>query len=232
MGVFFCFLCGVNMGNSASDFENAQPIQLDAGSALDVFGRSYCSDHPRDLCMKEKSFSFSGDDFYINDNETNNPVFKIKGKTMSLSDKKTLYDVHGSKIGMIKEKHLTLHRRMYIVDNNDMVRVIVRKSSYFQLAAAADAWILKKPLPLDKVNKDETKSRPADINMGGNWRAKNFVFVKQGQVIGKTQRKGLTMRGVLAGKDTYFIHVPSFVDAALLTLLAVCLDEVFRDDQA
>lgn len=220
------------MGNSSSDFENAHPVHLTHDTAFHIFGHEYCSSQPRDLAMKEKMMSFSGDDFSIKDRETEAPVFKIKGKTFSMRDKKKLFDLHGNVIGVIKEKRLTMHRRMYILDTNDNVLVVVRKSHYFQLAAAADAWILRKPVPLDHINKEETKSRPPDICMGGNWRSKNFVFVRNEDkaVIGKTQRSGLNARNILGGKDTYFISVPPYVDAAFLTLLSVTLDEIFRDD--
>merc|ERR1719262_2083969 len=144
------------MGNSASEFANAEPVQLTRNNAFTVFGEEYCYDRPLDLVMKEKIFSFSGDDFSINDAQTQQPMFRIKGKAFSFRDKKKIVDLQGRTIGQIKEKHLTAHKRMYIMDTNEKIRVVVRKAAHFQLSARAEAWILNTPLSLDDMNKEET----------------------------------------------------------------------------
>ena len=219
------------MGNSASDFEHAQFAQLGPQTAINIFGIGNCFQHQRDYVMKEKILSLSGDDFAIEDENGNPSGYKISGKVFSLSDKKKLLDGYGNTIGQVREKIMTLHKRMYLVDADGLVRVVLRRAHFFQLAAAAEGWVLQHPVPVDKIDKSETKSRPADFRMGGNWRAKNFICVNsENQVIVKTQRKGLNVSNIVFGKQTYIVSVPAFVDSAFCILLCCALDEMYRDD--
>lgn len=69
----------------------------------------------RTFLIKEKVLSLSGDSFDIKtrDGET---MFKVQGKTFTISGRKTLLDVQGRPLLTIRKKHLSLHGSYYADD--------------------------------------------------------------------------------------------------------------------
>lgn len=223
------------MGTSSSQFKDAKLAELDASSAVVAFrdaegGAPHAHGHAKEYKMTENLMSLSGDSFAIKD-EHDRTCFKVEGKVLTLRARKKLFDAEGQQLGFMVAKRLSMHGRTYVCDAQERVVAVARKAHLFQMSAAAEVWVLREPMHLDKVNKHETAGRPADIRMGGNWRAKNFLFAgKDDAVLGKVQRSGMNARNLLGGADTYFLEVAAHVDAALLVLLVVVCDELFRDE--
>ena len=62
-----------------------------------AFDQRFAFPTPVTLLLKEKIFSFSGDDFKITD-IYGNPYFLIKGKVWTMHQRKSFYDLYGAKI--------------------------------------------------------------------------------------------------------------------------------------
>lgn len=67
-----------------------------------VIGRNYLSQHPTDLVISSKILSLGDDDFGV-------------------------HDVNGTLIFKIKGKHLTMHDRRYLKDANDNILVTLHE---------------------------------------------------------------------------------------------------------
>lgn len=73
----------------------AQPIA--------VIGPQYLAPYPVDLTVTEKTFSLTDGDYAVTD-VNGNIVFKIKGKLLSLRDKRTLVDAAGNVLITMRQK--------------------------------------------------------------------------------------------------------------------------------
>lgn len=61
-----------------------------------VIGEQHVFDDVRYFMLKEKVFSWSGDDFEIMELSTKTPMYKISGKALSVREKKELLDMDGN----------------------------------------------------------------------------------------------------------------------------------------
>jgi uncharacterized protein YxjI len=219
------------MGNSVSDYDKAPFAKLSGDAPLNVFGIQYCRDHPMVLLMREKIISFSGDDYTVL-TDKGTVLFKVDGKVFSLHNRKKFVDNEGNMVGEVLHKKISPHCRMYILDKEGKVRVVVRKARFLQFSSCAEAWILQKPVDPSNIDKSETSSRPPDLRMGGDWRAKNFLFMNSADhVMCRVERTAMNLRNLIWGKDTYALEVPPYIDLALISLLGVCLDDMFREEE-
>eukprot|EP00005_Dracoamoeba_jomungandri_P005255 CAMPEP_0174251406 /NCGR_PEP_ID=MMETSP0439-20130205/1237_1 /TAXON_ID=0 /ORGANISM="Stereomyxa ramosa, Strain Chinc5" /LENGTH=221 /DNA_ID=CAMNT_0015331705 /DNA_START=44 /DNA_END=709 /DNA_ORIENTATION=+ len=220
------------MGNTQETFENCQFVELDKPMHVMGFDK-HIHDKPKHFRLKEKIFSFTGDDFTILD-EQENVCFKMEGKVFSLRQRKELLDSSGEKLGMIKHKALTMHKRIYVLNNNQEVVMVAKRRHFFQFTVEVDVWILRNPLTMDSMNKNETDNREPDIQIEGNWRAKNLLMHPPGDTsacYAKVQRHGFNARNLVWGKDTYALSVAPLVDCAACVMLVVVLDEMYRDEE-
>jgi hypothetical protein len=63
--------------------------------------------------LKQKMFSFSGDDFAIKNN-LEEEIFKVKGKALSVRDKMHVTDAAGKKVAVLQRKLLAMRATFYI----------------------------------------------------------------------------------------------------------------------
>ena len=70
--------------------------------------------YPVQFKLKEKIWSWSGDDFKITETSSGATWFKVKGKTISLSDKKEFLDAHGNVIATMRESFFRIMNKMTI----------------------------------------------------------------------------------------------------------------------
>lgn len=78
----------------------------------------FCLPRAVQLKIKEKMFSFSGDDFKIADPSDGTIYFRCAGKAFSLRDKKTLLDNMGQPVLNMKEGLLTFTDKFTIYAGN------------------------------------------------------------------------------------------------------------------
>lgn len=81
---------------------------------ITVLNPQFVMAQPVQFKLKEKMFSWSGDDFKIMEATTGATWFKIKGKTFSLSDKKEFLDAQGNTIATMKESIFRIMKKMTI----------------------------------------------------------------------------------------------------------------------
>lgn len=68
-----------------------------------VVGQQYCAPYPVDLTVKKKALSLSDGDFSVLD-VNGNAVFMVKGKLLSLRDRRVLVDAAGNPIISMQQK--------------------------------------------------------------------------------------------------------------------------------
>ena len=69
------------------------------------------------LKLREKVFTWSGDDFKIKEINTGATWFKVKGKAFSFRDRKEFFDAHGNVLATMTQTPLSLRGRMKVVGN-------------------------------------------------------------------------------------------------------------------
>ena len=211
------------MGNTNSDFKNAQLSSIPPEQKLQVFGEQYCNKQPVSMTAIEQFSSFPREQFKILDSK-GELMYKMEGLVFSTRDKKKLYDRTGHCVGAIKHKLFSARHQLNIFDNRGSRVAVVRRSGCLQFSVKVKCWIKRNG---ESIN----THRVPDIIMTGDWRTKNLIFTNAyGQVIAKVQRRTSNLRNVL-GKQTYECIVASNVDNSFIAILIVCLDEIYQHNR-
>jgi uncharacterized protein YxjI len=117
--------------------------QLQSSPQLGIFPQ-FCAQQQMTLVMKEKVFSFSGDDFSVKD-QFGNVVIRCEGKALSWSDKKRAFPCHtrdvcavltrpttefsdaaGNHLFDLKNKHFHIHKTLEAEDPAGNVLMTVK----------------------------------------------------------------------------------------------------------
>ena len=211
------------MGNTNSDFKNAQLSSIPPEQKLQVFGEQYCNKQPVSMTAIEQFSSFPREQFKILDSK-GELMYKMEGLVFSTRDKKKLYDRTGHCVGAINHKLFCARHILNIFDNRGSKVAVVRRSGCLQFSVKVKCWIKRNG---ESIN----THRVPDIIMTGDWRTKNLIFTNAyGQVIAKVQRRTSNLRNVL-GKQTYECIVASNVDNSFIAILIVCLDEIYQHNR-
>jgi len=170
---------------------------------------------PTTLVFKEKKgLTLTGDSGKVLDKD-GNVVFEVDAHAMTMSERRTLKDASGAKIGQVRKKKTPgLHAACYIGTMDDEKKCMVKvKGMLNPIKCDADIYIG------DEVVGEAT----------GNWRAKTFTVTMGGnQVATVTRKTGIT--GHLFDADSYFIEVADGLDTAFASMVVIALDELYHDD--
>lgn len=166
------------------------------------------------LILREKVMSLSGDSFDIT-MANGQPIFRIQGKVMSISGRKSVYDMQGNHLFDIVKEHLHIHATYAAVDPSGK-KLLEVKSSFALLGSKAKATFTN-------VSNHAQES----LMMKGNWfdSAADIVDEKTNFVVGRIDRKLLSGRDLLFGQQTYALTVAPNVDLALMVAMCICMDE-------
>ncbi|KAK1756773.1 tubby C-terminal-like domain-containing protein [Echria macrotheca] len=166
------------------------------------------------LILREKVLSLSGDSFDIT-LQNGQPILKVQGKVMSISGRKSVYDMAGTHLFDIVKEHLHIHATYAAVDPNGR-KMLEVKSSFALLGSKATATFTN-------ASNGATES----LKMKGNWfdSAADIVDERTGFVVGRIDRKLLSGRDLLFGQQTYALTVAPNVDLALMVAMCICMDE-------
>merc|ERR1712025_1006316 len=188
----------LNMGCAGSKFDELPVLGHPSGLRILPSYESYLRENHTVLKLREKIFSWSGDDCSVKDME-DRKWFKIEGSALSMTNKRTMTDPEGRVIAGYRKKLLSLHATAYItleVNGETMVFATIRRK--MQLTPGAKIFIHNPPVKLDDVT---TEGLTADIHVAGD---------KIAQVVRKIK--------MLMANDTYFLNIGPRVDIAFIVM--------------
>ncbi|KAL3799597.1 hypothetical protein ACHAW5_006579 [Stephanodiscus triporus] len=147
---------------------------------------------PTTLVLKEKKgLSLSGDSGKIND-ANGNLMFKIDANLLTISERRTLEDASGTKIGTVRVKKTPgLHMTYYLGTMSDDKKCAVKMKGLMN-PTKCDADIYHGDTVIGEAS--------------GNWRAKSFTISLGGRQAAKVSRKTGLMGRVLDA-DSYIIEI-------------------------
>ncbi|KAM7196208.1 Tubby C-terminal-like domain containing protein [Rhypophila sp. PSN 637] len=166
------------------------------------------------IVLREKVMSLTGDSFEIK-MQNGHPLFRVEGKVLSISGRKTLTDMSGRKLFDIVKEHLHIHTTFAVEDASGR-KIMTVKSGFALLGSKATATFTTPRTGQQEV-----------LKMKGNWfdSAADIVDERIGAVVGRIDRKLLSGRDLLFGQQTYALTVAPNVDMALMVALCICMDE-------
>jgi len=182
----------------------------------------FCLPRPVQLRIREKMWTFSGDDFSISDPSDGTVYFKCAGRAFSIRDKKTLLDNMGQPVLNMKEALMSFTDKFTVYAGSSSDRMICKFHTEFTFLKAK----------ISAQFGDVLNGQARYVVLKGDWASKTAVFYlgepKQGGVpIGKVYRP-LTGRAFF-GADEYIIEIAPGVDISLLVIMCIALDEHKRD---
>jgi len=221
------------MGCAQSAYQDMPVTGSDDRMVLVPGGERFVSDQQVTLKLKEKLWSFSGDDFTIKDvNDVE--WFKIEGTVMSMSGKAKLLDIQGQEVCNYRKKMLSLHATAYIsapekTEGQTMVLATIKRRGMMSFDASAEIFIHQPPVSLDSVS---TEGMVPAITVEGDMIGKNFDFMKGTNrdnpvKIGQVNRKFK----MLSERNSYYITIGTNVDIAFIMMAAYAIDELFNDNK-
>lgn len=77
------------------------------------------------IVLREKVMSLTGDSFEIK-MQSGQPLFRVEGKVMSISGRKTLTDLNGNKLFDIVKEHLHIHTTFAVEDPRGKKLMVVK----------------------------------------------------------------------------------------------------------
>ncbi|KAF8313806.1 hypothetical protein DL93DRAFT_2097533 [Clavulina sp. PMI_390] len=150
------------------------------------------------------------------------PAFKVRGKVMSWSQRKTLTDLStGLPILQVSKERLHLHPTFAVKDTEERELMRIKNALFQFIGCKATATFVS------------TLGKNESINIEGNWldRKVDLSINNTGQRAGRIMRKIMTMRNVFGGASTYTLQVAPGVDVAMMITLCVAIDMKNLDDE-
>ncbi|KAH7672547.1 LURP-one-related protein [Dioscorea alata] len=187
-----------------------------------VVGQQYCAPYPVDLTVKKKALSLSDGDFSVLD-VNGNVVFMVKGKLLSLRDRRVLVDAAGNPIISMQQKMISMHRRWQVFrgDSSDEKDLLfsAKKSSMIQFKTQLDVFLAS-----------NTTEHTCDFKIKGSYfeRACTIYLGESSAIVAQMSRK-YTVTNIVLGKDTFGVTVYPNIDYAFIVSLVIILDEINKD---
>ncbi|KAK4478408.1 hypothetical protein RD792_013877 [Penstemon davidsonii] len=207
-------------GGSSYPYPAAPP--LPPTQVAPVISPQFCVGYPVDLTIARKMMTLSECNFGVTD-LNGNLMFKVKGKLLSLHDRRVLYDAADNPLITFRQKLLSAHRRWHVfrgesTDSKDLL-FTVRKSSLLQITTKLDVFLAS-----------NTKENACDFKIEGSWFERSCViYAGDSNSIIAQMKKKHTVQSVLLGKDTFGVTVYPNVDYAFIVALIVILEEINAD---
>ncbi|KAI8725510.1 hypothetical protein NCS52_00122300 [Fusarium sp. LHS14.1] len=165
------------------------------------------------LVLKEKVLSLTGDSFDIK-LANGQPILKVEGKMLSISGRKSVYDMQGNHLFDIVKKLLNIHTTFHVESPQGQVLMEV-KSSFKLLGSKATATFTS------------ADGKQDVLEMKGGWLdyAADIMDKTTGTAVARIDRKLLSGKDIFFGQQTYALVVAPNVDMALMAALCICMDE-------
>ncbi|KAK7433288.1 hypothetical protein QQZ08_000226 [Neonectria magnoliae] len=164
------------------------------------------------LILREKVLSLTGDSFEIK-LANGTPVLRVQGKVMSISGRKSLFDMAGNHLFDIVKEHLHIHTT-FAVETPQGQKIMEVKSGFKRDPGATATFT-------------SSNGTAEILTMKGNWVDYSAEIHDQASnaLVGRIDRKVLSGRDLLFGQQTYALTVAPNVDMALMAALCICMDE-------
>lgn len=176
-----------------------------------------------EFAVKEKIFSLSGDSFDIVNVTTNETMFKVDGKLLSIRDSKKLLDAENHGIFKMTEKPLSIRDRMHIKDLRTGNKLTMRKKSYIHMPVVGGRTVY--------VWDGEKDDGDPMLEIHGDLLRKDFVITDKlhNRDAAAVKRHFLNPTSLITGRDKYSVRVNPGYDTSLMIFLAISVDEYFHD---
>ncbi|CAH1446026.1 unnamed protein product [Lactuca virosa] len=184
-----------------------------------VVSPHFLAPHPVDLTIVRKLLSLSDGNFAVTD-ANGNVMFKVKGKHLSLRDRRVLLDAAGNPILSFQKKLLGVHNRWVVFrgDSSDAKDIIftAKQSSLIQFKTSLDVFLGFKE-----------KENVCDYKVKGSWFDRSCtIYAGETTTIVAQMHKKHTVQSIALGKDTFYVTVYPNVDYAFIVALVVILHEI------
>ncbi|XP_062166868.1 protein LURP-one-related 15-like [Alnus glutinosa] len=199
------------------------PSGTQFASPVPIIGPQYCAPYPVDLAIVRKVLTISDGNFVVTD-VNGTVVFKVKGKILTIRDRRVLLDGAGNPIVTLRQKIMSAHDRWQVfrgesVKESDLI-FTVKRSSILQLKAKLHVFLA-----------NNTKEDVCDFKVEGSWLERSCViYAGESSSIIAQMHKKLTVKSVLIGKDNFSVTIYPSVDYAFIVALVVILDGINHDD--
>ncbi|CAH1446025.1 unnamed protein product [Lactuca virosa] len=184
-----------------------------------VVGPHFLAPYPVDLTIVRKLLSLSDGNFAVTD-VNGSVMFKVKGKHLSLRDRRVLLDAAGNPILSFQKKLLSVHNRWVVFrgDSSDAKDIIfsAKQSSLIQFKTSLDVFL--------GFNE---KENVCDYKVKGSWFDRSCtIYAGETTTIVAQMHKKHTVQSIALGKDTFSVTVYPNVDYAFIVALVVILHEI------
>jgi len=167
---------------------------------------------PITLVLKEKILSWSGEDIYIND-INGVPVFRLAGKVMSISKRKSFSDAAGNLLFTLRQEIFSIMRHYYAEGPQDE-RFLEVKGKFSVLHKKFEASFV-----------DSATHEKIELAMKGDlWDYRSEIKMGE-QVVAVIDRQILNKRDLLFNRDTYAVTIAPGFDITVAMAMAISLDE-------
>ncbi|KAL3617423.1 hypothetical protein CASFOL_037744 [Castilleja foliolosa] len=182
-----------------------------------VISPQFCAGNPVHLTIVRKMMNLSEGNFGVTD-VNGNLMFKVKGKLLSLHDRRVLLDAAGKPIITFQQRILSAHKRWVAfrgesTDENDLL-FSVKKSSVIQMKRKLDVFLAT-----------NTEERVCDFKIEGHWSSCVIYAGNTNNVIAE-MHGNKSVGSVVFGKDKFGVTVYPNVDYAFIVALVVLLAEI------
>ncbi|KAF8313804.1 hypothetical protein DL93DRAFT_2058725 [Clavulina sp. PMI_390] len=190
----------------------------------------YIAQQTETFILREKILTISGDEFDIMrapllpNGELGEPypAFKVKGKVMSWSQRKTLSDLNtGLPLLQVTKEYLHIHSTFVVKDPEDKELMRVKNAIFKFIGSKATATFMS------------STGKEMSITIEGGWLDRKVDIVENttGQRVARITRKVMTLRNVFGGASTYTLQVAPGADIAIMIALCVAMDMKRAEDE-
>jgi len=154
--------------------------------------------------MKQRLWTL-GDQFVIKD-ESQRPVFFVKGEAFSVGDKLSFRDADGNELAYIAQKVFSFRHAYKIYRDQSLLAKVMKKLVLF-----------RNNYVVDVLGQD-------DYQVRGNFWNYEYIFIRGGRKVAEVSKKFFAL------SDTYGIAIAPWEDDVLILAAAVVIDQVSHDD--
>lgn len=169
--------------------------------------------------LREKMMSLSGDSFYVELYPSAQPLLTVKGEAFSLSGRKTVSDMQGNPLFVIRKEHFKL-MSTYYAESPQGGKIFEVQGKW--------SWGSSKSVGVFQYKDQQTgQVKEGRLFMKGDFfdRRAEITDESTGQPVAVIDRQFLNARELLGGQQTYIVTVAPGMDMAIVVAMCICLDE-------